>query len=213
MQLYYSKNYDEIIEESEKIFSRFNDINLSSPLHEMKVVYCMALKEIILIKNNNGENYEEEYRKYVTVTNLQNLDNELIDLINYKKNSNKSIFDKINFQSDSEAISLDKIKEYLEKIKQLNNWKLDEKLKKDIISQVNNYNEEIKYYKKRNKLSGFIQINKDNNQKNEFRGRVFGFLNLINKIIIKYDIRPIQLISLLFLSKNNNEEKKNEGNI
>jgi len=214
MQLYYSKNYDEIIEESEKIFSKFNDINLSSPLHEMKVVYCMALKEIILIKNNNGENYEEEYRKYVTVTNLQNLDNELIDLINYKKNSNKNILDKINFWSDSEAISLDEIKEYLEKIKQLCGWKLDEKLREDIISQVNNYNEEIKVLqKKRTKLSEWIKINKDNIQKNEFRGRVFGFLNLINKPIIKYDIRPIQLISLLFLSKNNNEEEKNDEKI
>ena len=81
MQLYYSKNYDEIIEESEKIFSRFNDINLSSPLHEMKVVYSMALKEKILIKIKKGENYEEEYSKYDTVTDLEKLDNELKNLI------------------------------------------------------------------------------------------------------------------------------------
>ena len=65
MQLYYSKNYDEIIEESEKIFSKFNDINLSATLHEMKVVYSMALKEKILIKIKKGENYEEEYSKKV----------------------------------------------------------------------------------------------------------------------------------------------------
>ena len=84
MQLYYSKNYDEIIEESEKIFSKFNDINLSSPLHEMKVVYSMALKEKILIKIKKGENYEEEYSKYDTVTDLEKLDNELKNLIHKK---------------------------------------------------------------------------------------------------------------------------------
>ena len=81
MQLYYSKNYDEIIEESEKIFSKFNDINLSATLHEMKVVYSMALKEKILIKIKKGENYEEEYIKYDTVTDLEKLDNELKNLI------------------------------------------------------------------------------------------------------------------------------------
>ena len=84
MQLYYSKNYDEIIEESEKIFSKFNDINLSATLHEMKVVYSMALKEKILIKIKKGENYEEEYSKYDTVTDLEKLDNELKNLIHKK---------------------------------------------------------------------------------------------------------------------------------
>ena len=204
MILYYSKNYDEIIKVSEKIFEKFNDINLSAPLHEMKVVYSMALKDKILIKIDNEENYEEEYRKYNIVTDLENIDNELNDIINNKKNSNKNLNNKESSCSVSEIISLDKIKEYLEKIKQLNNWKLDEKLEEDIISQVNNYNEEIKeLQQKRTKLSKWIQINKDNIKKNEFRGKVFGFLNLINKPIIKYDIRPIQLISLLFLSKNN----------
>ena len=81
MQLYYSKNYNVIIEESEKIFSKFNDINLSATLHEMKVVYSMALKEKILIKIKKGENYEEEYSKYDTVTDLEKLDNELKNLI------------------------------------------------------------------------------------------------------------------------------------
>ena len=84
MQLYYSKNYDEIIEESEKIFSKFNDIDLSATLHEMKVVYSMALKEKILIKIKKGENYEEEYSKYDTVTDLEKLDNELKNLIHKK---------------------------------------------------------------------------------------------------------------------------------
>ena len=84
MKLYYSKNYDEIIEESEKIFSKFNDIDLSATLHEMKVVYSMALKEKILIKIKKGENYEEEYSKYDTVTDLEKLDNELKNLIHKK---------------------------------------------------------------------------------------------------------------------------------
>ena len=56
---------------------------------------------------------------------------------------------------------------------------------------------------KKKKISNWIELKKDNIKKNEFRGNVFGFLNLINKPINKYDIRPKQLITLLFLSKNN----------
>jgi hypothetical protein len=51
-----------------------------------------------------------------------------------------------------------------------------------------------------------MEKNKDNIKNNIFRGNVFAFLNLINKPIIKYDLRPIQLISLLFLSKNNTSD-------
>ena len=60
----------------------------------MKVVYSMALKDKILIKINNEENYEEEYRKYNIVTDLENIDNELNDIINNKKNSNKNLNNK-----------------------------------------------------------------------------------------------------------------------
>ena len=51
-----------------------------------------------------------------------------------------------------------------------------------------------------------MEKNKDNIKNNIFRGNVFAFLNLINKPIIKYDLRPIQLISLLFLSKDNTSD-------
>ena len=81
-------------------------------------------------------------------------------------------------------------------------------LEEDILTQVKNYNNELeKLQKKRMTFSEWIEQNKDNIKKNEFRGNVFGFLNIMNKPIIKYDIRPIQLISLLFLSKNNTSDK------
>ena len=40
---------------------------------------------------------------------------------------------------------------------------------------------------------------------------LFGFLNKINKPIIKYDVRPIQLISLLFLSKKNTSDMNSKA--
>ena len=74
--------------------------------------------------------------------------------------------------------------------------KIEKELEDDIINQVNNYNEESKKI-----FSNWIELNNDNIKK--WIQRIFGFLNLISKPIIKYDIRPNQLISLLFLNKNN----------
>ena len=56
-----SNRNNEIIEESEKIFKQYNDdISLSKPLHEMKIVYCKALQNLILSKKKNGENFKDE---------------------------------------------------------------------------------------------------------------------------------------------------------
>ena len=51
IKLLNSNNNNEIIKESEKIFKQYNDdISLSKPLHEMKIVYCKALQNVILSK-------------------------------------------------------------------------------------------------------------------------------------------------------------------
>ena len=47
-----------------------------------------------------------------------------------------------------------------------------------------------------------MSLNKNKIKNNSFRGNVFSLLNSINKKITGYDIRPIQLISLLFLTNN-----------
>ena len=51
IKLLHSNKNEEIIKETKKILNQYNDdINLSKPLHEMKIVYCKALKNIILSK-------------------------------------------------------------------------------------------------------------------------------------------------------------------
>ena len=209
INLLFSNNNDDIIKESEKIFNKFNeDINLAKPLHEMKIVYCKALQNIISEKKKKGENFDEEYYKYEAIVETEKFSDEFKDFIN-KINLNNKINganNEDNKQNDSiydkepKIISKDIIIKYLERLKQLNIGKIEKELKEDIFTQVNNYNNELQ-----NKMnfSEWIDKNKENVKKNEFRGNVFGFLNKINKPIIKYDIRPIQLISLLFLSKEN----------
>ena len=213
INLLFSNNNDDIINESEKIFNKFNyDINLSTPLHEMKIVYCKALQNIILEKKKKGENFDEEYYKYVAIVETEKFEDEFKDFINKLKSNNKingSIDEKSKsndsgYDNEPKIIHIEVIKEYLAILKELNREKSEKELEndiKDIITQVENYNNEIK--NKGMNFSEWIDKNKENIQKNEFRGNVFSFLNIINKPIIKYDIRPIQLISLLFLSKQN----------
>ena len=206
INLLLSNNNDDIIKESEKIFNKFNDdINLAKPLHELKIVYCKALQNIISEKKEKGENFDEEYYKYEAIVETEKFADEFKDFINKIKSNNKingpikskdSIYDK-----EPTIISKDIIKNYLGILKQLNNGKIEKELEEDLFTQVNNYNNELQ--NKRLNFSEWIDKNKENIKKNEFRGNVFSFLNIINKKIIKYDIRPIQLISLLFLSKEN----------
>ena len=216
INLLHSNRNDEIIKESEKIFTQYNDdINLTKPLHEMKIVYCKALQNIILSKKKNGENFEEEFYKYEAVVETGKFSNEFHDFINTIKSDN-NINNSINEDTkingiknvkESKIISEGIIKEYLAKLKLINNSQIEKELELDILTQVENYNYELQKLKnKKMTFSEWIEKNKENIQNNEFRGNIFGFLNIINKPIIKYDIRPIQLISLLFLSQNNSSD-------
>ena len=240
IELLKSNNNDDIIKGSEKAFNKFNDdINLLKPLHELKIVYCKALQKIMLEKKGRGENFEEEYKKYETIIEVEKFNIEYKDFMNtIKQNSNSN--NKINeerkssnlkYDSEPKKISLEVIEKYLGILKQLNtkkdqndkllskedckllqinnDIKTDEELEElevDIIKQVENYNKELENNKKVS-FSDWFEKNKENIKKNEFRGNVFSFLNIINKPIIKYDIRPIQLISLLLLSKKNASSK------
>ena len=88
----------------------------------------------------------------------------------------------------------------MELIKYINEGKLSEALENDIKTQINNYNKEIE--NKHNEFKQWV-LNNQNNIKNiNFRGNIFAVFNKINKKITGFDIRPIQLISLLFLTKN-----------
>ena len=219
--LLHSNENDEIIEESEKIFNQYNDdINLSKPLHEMKIVYCKALQNIILSKKEKGDDFEEEFLKYEAIVETEKFSKEFQDFINEIKSDNNNSNNEDKEKSDtknlkeSKIISEGIIKEYLAKLKLMNNNQIERELELDILTQVENYNNELqKLQKKKMSFSEWMEKNKENIQNDEFRGNVFGFLNIINKPIIGYDIRPIQLISLLFLSKKNtsDENKTSQG--
>ena len=219
--LLHSNENDEIIEESEKIFNQYNDdINLSKPLHEMKIVYCKALQNIILSKKEKGDDFEEEFLKYEAIVETEKFSKEFQDFINEIKSDNNNSNNEDTEKNDtknlkeSKIISEGIIKEYLAKLKLMNNNQIERELELDILTQVKNYNNELqKLQKKKMSFSEWMEKNKENIQNDEFRGNVFGFLNIINKPIIGYDIRPIQLISLLFLSKKNtsNENKTSQG--
>ena len=75
---------------------------------------------------------------------IEKIDNELKDFNNNKIKSNKNTNNKESYSSKPEIISINTIKEYIAKIKQLNpeNLKIEKELEDDIINQVNNYNEE-----------------------------------------------------------------------
>ena len=215
--LLHSNENDEIIEESEKIFNQYNDdINLSKPLHEMKIVYCKALQNIILSKKEKGDDFEEEFLKYEAIVETEKFSKEFQDFINEIKSDNNNSNNEDKEKSDtknlkeSKIISEGIIKEYLAKLKLMNNNQIERELELDILTQVENYNNELqKLQKKKMSFSEWMEKNKENIQNDEFRGNVFGFLNIINKPIIGYDIRPIQLISLLFLSKKNTSKENN----
>ena len=221
IKLLNSNNNNEIIKESEKIFKQYNDdISLSKPLHEMKIVYCKALQNVILSKKKNGENFEDEFYKYEAVVETEKFSNEFHDFINTIKSDNNinNSINEDNKLKDTNNINISKIiskgiiKEYLAKLKLINNGEIDNKLEEDILTQVENYNNELKKLQnKKVNFSEWFENNKENIQNNEFRGNVFGFLNIMNKPIIKYDIRPIQLISLLFLSKKDSSNINSEA--
>jgi hypothetical protein len=141
--LLHSNNNDDIIKESQKIFCIFNeDINLSKTLHEMKIVYCKALQNIILTKKKNGENFDEEYYKYEAIIETEKFAHEFRDFINTIKSDNKinkainedSKSNDSKYVKESKIISEDIIKKYLAILKQLNNYNIKKELEEDIFT-------------------------------------------------------------------------------
>ena len=121
-----------------------------------------------------------------------------------KKKADKKYLEKnflINSESKNNIIKLNnKIQIPLELINEINEVKLDQKLEEDLKSQIINYNNEPNAINVNANI--WISSNKNNIKKNSFRGKVYSLFNSINKKITGYDIRPIQLISLLLLTKN-----------
>ena len=121
------------------------------------------------------------------------------NLKNSKKKKKKKFLESIEFND----ISLETVDYYFNIIKSINeSIKLDD-IEKEIKEQIVNYNKEL--HLEHNDYKYWIELNRNNLKDKNFRGNIFAVFNLANKEKTKYDIRPIQLISLLFLTKENSE--------
>ena len=201
---------NDIANNLEKIIDKYKNYSrLNRPVNELRKLYGKCLETIIETKQKNFEKCDEELIKYNSLADVTNLGYqlknfkekyEIISICNTKIEE-KSSEEKIKYESD--LISKNTIRDYLEQIKEKNNG-LSQEIEQDIYTQVDNYNEELKNRNKKYiKINEWLEINKEKIKQKNFRGNVFAFLNSVNKQIIKFDLRPIQLISLLFLSNSN----------
>ena len=95
-------------------------------------------------------------------------------------------------------ISLETVDYYIDIIKSINGTDLNG-FEKEIKEQIINYNKESNLVHDNPK--DWLKINNNKIKNKNFRGNIFAVFNQVNKSLLNHDIRPIQLISLLFLTK------------
>jgi len=208
-----------IIEDLIKEFN--NESELSEEILDVKSDYLFVLEELIEKKIRQGKKNIDEIKKYDDFIKKYEYDFDNIDLYketldNFKKRLNnkkiikKDLISRNNFDinipiNGSLKIDNNKIEEYLNEIEKLFPKKernIFKKCKAYIINQIYNFKDEEKnnYYKTtlwiKNRYSHQKELKDIKNI-----GRIYSYLNHINRDIIKYDIYIIQLISLLILSK------------
>ena len=204
------KNED-ILKKCEKLFEEFKYENfLKQKMTEIKTkIYNKTLENIIEEKIKQNKNFKNEMEKYKSLLESENIkENKIaefeskIKFSQYKlKKVEKKESNVLNLkEKELNYISLERINYYLELIKNINAAELDKNLEEDIKTQVINYNNELN--NNHENIKKWISLNKDKIKNNSFRGNIFALLNSINKKITGYDILPIQLISVLFLTKN-----------
>ena len=205
---------EEIMSKCEKLFEEFKYENfLRKKISEIKInFYSKILEKIIEEKIKENQIFDKEMEKYKSLIDKENIkENKIsnfeskINFIKFRKRKfkqknyrNKKIQKNVfNPEKENSYISLEKIKNYLEIIKNINESGIDEKLEEDIKAQAINYNKELD--NDHENVKNWLSLNKNNITNNSFS---FSLFNSINKKITGYDIRPIQLISILFLTKN-----------
>ena len=204
-----------IITKCENLFKKFQFENkLKQKISEIKKLYYFkALEKIIEMKIEENLDLSNEIDKYKSLIDSENIKNNKLEEFKSKmvifdesknlKENKRILFNQNITNYEFNEISLETIKNYLNIIKNINETELNPELEEDIITQVNNYNQELKKAKDVTfTFQNWILENNQNINKNIFRGNIFAFFNLINKKITGFDIRPIQLISLLFLTNN-----------
>ena len=221
-ELLYKKNYgniDDIINEFEKINKKFEyeyETESKHLIREAKNLYAQALKTKIELKESQNENCKQEKEKLKRLKDEGQLD-DIDSYFNNKQKHNNSL-ENNNYQDDKEnnntsesesetflRESVDRCFRGLEAENRENQEynSLEKELKEDIYKQISNYNEELLKLRD-NKNLNFNDWKSKNEEiilNNDERGRVFAFFNLINRQLQKkkYDIRLIQLISILIL--------------
>jgi hypothetical protein len=133
----------------------------------MKIVYCKALQNIIISKKEKGDDFEEEFLKYEAIVETEKFSKEFQDFINEIKSDNNNSNNEDKEKSDtknlkeSKIISEGIIKEYLAKLKLMNNNQIERELELDILTQVENYNNELQKLQKKKLFfqNGWKKIN------------------------------------------------------
>ena len=200
-----------VINNCEKILKEFQyESKLKTLIFTTKKLYANALEIFIEEKIKKNEECMEQYEKYKSLIETNNIkenrlnefNEKIITFFKYKEQNENNKINKINnvYYLEYNPISKEIINNYLEKIKIINDGKINENIEKDILTQIYNYNEEL--MKDHNNIKNWLSNNNNNIKNNKFRGNVFAVFNLVNKKIIGYDIYPIQLISLLILTSN-----------
>ena len=208
------KKCKDIINKCEFIFKEYqNEKQLKTKLSDIKrQIYIICLEKIIEEKAEKNEDYTNELNKYRITIEIENmgenvLSNFIYKVLNKLDSKKKNNLNKNEIRKQKKAIlqstkfddiSLEIVDYYINIIKEINEVDLNE-VGEEIKTQIINYNSEsnmehddpIKWFKS----------NENNIKNNNFRGRVFAVFNQVNKKITEFDIRPIQLISLLFLTK------------
>ena len=203
------EKYQIITNKCEQFFQKFQyDSLLKFKISEIKKkYYCFALENIIDKKIEMNVEFNNEMHKYKALIDTENIkENKLEDF--KLKIENKNIIEINDFpiekgnntNNEFDEISLETIKIYLNIIKNINETNINENFENEIITQIINYNNEL--HTNHNDIKNWISSNSYNIKDNKFRGNVFAVFNLVNKNITGFNIRPIQLLSLLILTKN-----------
>ena len=207
------KKCEDIINKCEFIFKEYKyETQLKTKISDIKKqIYIICLEKIIEEKAEKNEDYTNELNKYRTIIEIENIGKNVLSNFIYKvlnkldskkKNMNKNEIRRqrraVLQSTKFDDISLETVDYYINIIKEINDVDLNE-VGEEIKTQIINYNSESNLM--HDDPKNWFKSNENNIKNNNFRGRVFAVFNQVNKKITKFDIRPIQLISLLFLTR------------
>ena len=207
--------YQDIINKCEYLFKVFQNERQNQDIRKTisdlkKQIYKISLEKIIEEKAKENKDYTNEMKKYRTLIEIENLgENVLSNFIfevlkklesknNIKKNDIRRQKRKILESTKFNDISLETVDYYIDIIKSINGTDLNG-FEKEIKEQIINYNKESNLVHDNPK--DWLKINNNKIKNKNFRGNIFAVFNQVNKSLLNHDIRPIQLISLLFLTK------------